>query len=81
MTVKGEVSFIVKVYREHSDFPNGGRMSQYIDSMKIGDELMFEGPFGRCFYQGNGKWMINKKQVVKRKIGFLAGGTGITPIF
>ncbi|KAK9805636.1 hypothetical protein WJX72_009442 [[Myrmecia] bisecta] len=48
-----------------------GRMSQHLDGMEVGDKLWFKGPRGRFQYQPN----------MKRAIGMLAGGTGITPMY
>lgn len=35
-------------------FPEGGKMSQYLDSMKIGDVIDFRGPNGLLVYKGSG---------------------------
>lgn len=48
--------------------------------MRIGDKIKMEGPKGLLSYEGNGKFLIRKKPVLKTKIGLIAGGTGITPI-
>ncbi|KAK9802658.1 hypothetical protein WJX73_001360 [Symbiochloris irregularis] len=48
-----------------------GRMSQHLKQLKIGDKLEFKGPKGRFVYSAN----------MKRAIGMLAGGTGITPMY
>eukprot|EP00762_Andalucia_godoyi_P002931 ANDGO_04218.mRNA.1 NADH-cytochrome b5 reductase 1 len=47
-----------------------GVMSKYIDSLKIGDTLDVRGPKGSFQYQKN----------AYKKIGMIAGGTGITPM-
>jgi cytochrome-b5 reductase len=46
-------------------------MSQYLDHMKIGDFIDVRGPKGKFDYTPN----------MKKAIGMLAGGTGITPMF
>ena len=57
-------------------------MTQHLDKMKIGDEMMMEGPKGRLQYQGYGDFKIVKKQYTgKTNIGLVAGGTGITPCY
>ena len=38
----------------HPKFPAGGKMSQYLESMKIGDTIEFRGPNGLLVYQGKG---------------------------
>ncbi|CAO2636977.1 NADH-cytochrome b5 reductase 1 [Lemmus lemmus] len=61
-------------------------MSQYLDSLKIGDVVEFRGPSGLLSYAGKGNFHIqpNKKSPpelrVAKKLGMIAGGTGITPM-
>lgn len=86
--VKGYVDLVVKVYYKNVNpkFPDGGKMSQYLDSLKIGDTVDFRGPNGLLVYKGRGKFAIrpDKKSEPQTKstkhIGMLAGGTGITPM-
>jgi NAD(P)H-flavin reductase len=81
---KGYVDFLIKVYFANvvPRFPDGGIMSQYVNNMKIGDVMKMEGPKGRLEYQGYGDFVISKKQILgKKKIGCVAGGTGITPVY
>lgn len=40
-----------------------------------------EGPKGLLVYKGNGNFLLKKKIMKKTKVGFIAGGTGITPCF
>ncbi|XP_056137915.1 NADH-cytochrome b5 reductase 2 [Lampris incognitus] len=85
---QGYVDLVVKVYYKncHPAFPDGGKMSQYLDTMAIGDSIDFRGPNGLLVYNGNGKFSIrlDKKSEAKvkkfRHIGMIAGGTGITPM-
>jgi NAD(P)H-flavin reductase len=80
---KGYCDFIIKVYHagENPRFPHGGMMSQYLEKMEIGKYLKMEGPKGKLSYTGCGNFYISKKYQIRRKIGMVAGGTGITPIF
>uniref|UniRef100_A0A7N5JZU6 NADH-cytochrome b5 reductase n=1 Tax=Ailuropoda melanoleuca TaxID=9646 RepID=A0A7N5JZU6_AILME len=85
---KGFVDLVIKVYFKdtHPKFPAGGKMSQYLESMKIGDTIEFRGPNGLLVYEGKGKFAIrpDKKSnpVIKtvKSVGMIAGGTGITPM-
>ncbi|XP_052509671.1 NADH-cytochrome b5 reductase 1 [Budorcas taxicolor] len=85
---QGHVDLVIKVYLKgvHPKFPEGGKMSQYLDSLKIGDVVEFRGPSGLLTYAGKGKFNIqpNKKAPpearVARNLGMIAGGTGITPM-
>ena len=44
----GTVTFVIKVYKAgvHPKFPEGGKMSQHLDSLKIGDTVDMRGPKG-----------------------------------
>lgn len=42
----------------HPKFPEGGKLSQYLENMEIGDTIDFRGPSGRLVYKGNGKISI-----------------------
>ncbi|KFV47727.1 NADH-cytochrome b5 reductase 3, partial [Tyto alba] len=70
----------------HPKFPDGGKMSQYLDSLKIGDTIDFRGPSGLLVYEGRGKFAIRpekKAEPITKKVkyvGIIAGGTGITPM-
>ena len=39
----------------HPKFPKGGKMSQYMNDMEIGDFLDFRGPEGLLIYKGKGR--------------------------
>ena len=77
------VDFVIKIYRkgQHPRFPDGGVMTQYLETLEQGAELLFKGPFGRLAYHGFGKFFINKQIVQKKTIGLVSGGTGITPCY
>ncbi|XP_031469992.1 NADH-cytochrome b5 reductase 2 [Phasianus colchicus] len=85
---KGYVDLIIKVYYKNVNpkFPEGGKMSQYLDNMKIGDVIDFRGPNGLLVYKGSGTFLIkpDKKSEAQKKfakhLGMIAGGTGITPM-
>jgi len=84
----GKVDLVVKIYKAnvHPKFPNGGKMSQYLDAMSIGDQIDFRGPNGKLKYEGNGIFSIqkDKKSPPEKKfyqnLAMIAGGTGITPM-
>lgn len=85
---KGFVDLVVKIYFKgiHPKFPEGGKMSQYLEGLKIGDTIDFRGPSGLLVYKGRGSFEIrpDKKSppVIKtaKHLGLIAGGTGITPM-
>lgn len=76
----GCVKFVIKAYRPCERFPNGGKMSQYLDSLKIGDEMEFRGPVGEFEYIANGEFFLDGEESKARCFNMIAGGTGITPV-
>ncbi len=78
---KGFFDLVLKVYKAnvHPKFPDGGKMSQYLDSLKPGETIDVRGPSGRLQYKRNGVFEISvdKKTppTVKRvkRIGMIAG--------
>ena len=85
-TLTDEVQLVIKVYRPAPPkFPNGGLMSQHLDSLKIGDTILVKGPKGHLNYKGRGKFSTKPlgKPLEERScrcLGLMAGGTGITPM-
>ncbi|XP_063379757.1 NADH-cytochrome b5 reductase 2 isoform X1 [Cydia fagiglandana] len=85
---KGYVDLVIKVYFKnvHPKFPDGGKMSQHLENMKLGETIDVRGPSGRLQYVGNGQFLIKKlrkdppTKVVVKKLNMIAGGTGITPM-
>ncbi|KAJ8258036.1 hypothetical protein GJAV_G00192450 [Gymnothorax javanicus] len=85
---KGFVDIVVKIYFKnvHPKFPEGGKMSQYLESLQVGEMVDFRGPGGLLEYMGHGRFAVqpDKKSPADMKtvnsIGLIAGGTGITPM-
>lgn len=85
---KGFVELVIKVYFKnvHPKFPDGGKMSQHLESLKIGDTIKIRGPSGLLEYGGKGTFYIRpdkKKDPEKKhanKVSLIAGGTGIAPM-
>eukprot|EP00924_Labyrinthula_sp_SR-Ha-C_P006670 maker-scaffold_29-snap-gene-1.1-mRNA-1 protein AED:0.01 eAED:0.01 QI:259/1/1/1/1/1/2/64/298 len=61
----GHLDLLIKTYPAP-----GGIMSRHVDSLNLGDKLEMKGPFMKLKYEAN----------MKKKIGMVAGGTGITPM-
>lgn len=61
----GKLVLIIRIY------PEGLLTGGFIDKLKVGDEVQFRGPKGAMRYQKG--WA--------KKIGMIAGGTGITPMY
>ncbi|CDW86628.1 nadh-cytochrome b5 reductase 1-like [Stylonychia lemnae] len=78
---RGTVTFVIKTYKKCDEFPNGGKMSQHLESLEVGAKVKMEGPFGLLAYIGFGTFTLKKTKIQKTKIGIIAGGTGITPCF
>jgi len=85
---KGYMDLVIKVYFKnvHPKFPDGGKLSQYMEAMKIGETIDVRGPSGLLEYRGRGLFGLkpDKKSqpalVTAKKVNMIAGGTGITPM-
>lgn len=62
---KGKLELVVKVY------PDGKLTNGFLAQLEVGDEVQFRGPKGAMRYSRG----------LCKKIGMLAGGSGITPMF
>jgi len=79
----GYFDLVVKVYRanEHPKYPDGGKMSQHLDSLNVGDCITVRGPVGHVEYLGRGKYLHDGEEKFATAFNLLAGGTGITPCY
>ncbi|XP_064460011.1 NADH-cytochrome b5 reductase 3-like [Ornithodoros turicata] len=81
---RGSFDIIVKVYFKETalQFPGGGTMSQFLDSLQPGDSVHIQGPKGSMEYKGRGVFSFKDGLIVHKvaRIGMIAGGSGITPM-
>ena len=56
--INNNLELLVKVYRPNQNFPTGGRVSQYLDRIKIGERIQIKYPYGKLHYSGNGKFLF-----------------------
>lgn len=61
----GVLELVIKCY------PDGLLTGQYLANLQVGDKALFRGPKGAMKYRRN----------LCRRIGMIAGGTGITPMY
>jgi len=78
----GHFDLVVKVYKGGviERFPDGGKASQYLDSLQVGDSVDLAGPFGLIEYTGAGQLVHKRNPIAVKQVGMIAGGTGITPM-
>lgn len=79
---------MIKVYKPQQPSYPGGRLGNYLNSLKIGDTINVEGPFGKLIYEAPGRISVcpeytstTKKVSDVKRIFFIAAGTGLTPIY
>lgn len=75
----GEFKLLVKIYSK-------GKMTNYLNSLKINDKILGKGPLGHITYIQPNIFNIKKGNDNNinyniNKIGMIAGGTGITPCY
>ena len=58
-------------------------MTQYLEQLQIGNPILCEARPEKISYEGFGKFEIEGRANIgiRRKIGFVCGGSGITPAF
>lgn len=84
----GYMDLVIKVYfrNVHPKFPDGGKLTQYLNDLPLGHTIDCRGPSGKLIYKGKGVYAIrpDKKSepatVRAKKINMIAGGSGITPM-
>uniref|UniRef100_A0A7S0L9G1 Nitrate reductase n=1 Tax=Coccolithus braarudii TaxID=221442 RepID=A0A7S0L9G1_9EUKA len=85
----GYVDFVIKVYfaNVHPAFPNGGKLTQHLEGMKLGESLLFKGPMGEYIFNNEIPPTLatftHTRSGVKHpyaELGLIAGGSGITPV-
>ena len=62
---RGVLELVIKCY------PDGLLTGKYLANLKVGDKVLFRGPKGAMKY----------RRGICRRIGMIAGGTGITPMY
>ncbi|CAG8440928.1 15057_t:CDS:2 [Funneliformis caledonium] len=83
----GYFDLLIKVYFKnvHPKFPNGGIMTQHLESLNIGDRIDVKGPLGSFIYFGRGQYQVKNGTSASlhkcKRIGMMAGGSGITPMY
>ena len=74
----GKFELLVKIY-EH------GKMTQYLNALKIGDKILCKGPLGHINYIRPNVFKIKKgneyNEMKVSNVGMIGGGTGITPLY
>ena len=81
INTKGYADFIIKCYARTKEFPEGGKMTLFIRTLSVGDNVLCNGPMGKCSYMGDGVFVRKDiGQYRATNIGLIAGGSGITPI-
>ena len=79
----GHLDLLIKVYfaGTNPNHPPGGKMSQHLERLSIGDCISFKGPIGHFVYEGRGAYLMHKHRGVAKHLSMVAGGTGITPVY
>ena len=79
----GHVDLLVKVYGRgvHPSFPDGGKMSQHLDSLSDGDSIEVRGPVGELVYKGHVPYNYKGVGGNCAHISRIAGRTGLTLVW
>lgn len=83
-TGAGWFELVIKVYFKnvHPKFPDGGKVTQYLETVEVGQSVQIgAAPKGMFDYKGNGKFLRGSKSYEATKFAMVAGGTGLTPMY
>jgi NAD(P)H-flavin reductase len=78
---KGFIDILVRVYPKIEGNKDYGAFSNHLISLEEGQVVSSYGPFGNIAYNGKGEIEHNGVKQKFTKIGLIAGGSGITPMF
>lgn len=87
VTDQGIVDLLIRIYSKNLEFPQGGEFSQFVDNMKDGDLVDVTAVAGDIYYLGDSQFMVRNPQTNTmekkkfKKVGMIAAGAGLTPMF
>jgi len=84
VTQLGTFDLLIKVYRRnvHPKFPNGGVLTQHLETLQVGDKIKVAGPVSKFFYEKNGLFKMGSMTSFKVKnVGLICGGSGIAVMY
>jgi len=74
----GMFEIAVQVFQPSARFPDGGKVSQQLNSLMMHDTIDIAGPFGSVRYLGDSNFQLpGGRHEHRRMVGILAGGTGV----
>ncbi|KAJ2904367.1 hypothetical protein MKZ38_008152 [Zalerion maritima] len=79
-SAKGKLDVLVKIYFDSPE-RKGGKMTQALDSVPVGQSVDFKGPIGKFEYLGKGLCTISGKERKVNRFIMICAGSGVTPIF
>lgn len=77
---QGFMEMLVKVYFD-KDGVGGGKMSQAMDALAVGQCIEMKGPIGKFEYLGHGRCTVQDVERTVKSFIMICGGSGITPIY
>ncbi|GIX63275.1 NADH-cytochrome b5 reductase, putative [Babesia caballi] len=74
-----EAHFVIRIYRPSAQFPDGGRLTRYLESLKPQDPILLNPWTSRYALVQDGVLGTTEGNLDFRTLNIVAGGTGITP--
>lgn len=83
---EGILDLLVRVYLRSMQHPQGGTFTQFIDTLEEGQMMRVTAVAGDIAYLGGSKFLLRNKEGIMeerfiRKVGMIAAGSGLTPMF
>lgn len=77
---RGTLDILIKIYRDAPGQP-GGKMTQALDLIPLGQFVDIKGPVGKFEYLGKGNCTVSGTKRKVRRFIMICAGSGVTPIF
>lgn len=77
------MEILIKIYRadRHPLFPDGGKLTPYLELLQAGALINIDGPHGKFSYSRGFVNIVGEEPFAVKKLVMVAGGSGIAPIY
>ena len=79
----GSFTLLIKLYIHPTIPEKSGKMSIFLENLKVNDQVQISGPYTSISYRGSGKFYFTEDREEReyKTVSFIGGGSGITPIY
>lgn len=80
---RGSFTLLIKLYIHPTIPEKSGKMSLFLETLKLNDQVQISGPYNSISYRGSGKFYFSEDSEEReyKTVSFIGGGSGITPLY